>query len=142
MLVASIFSFSHNVFYLVKERNYHCNNVTLKFCHLQMLSIWSSPNFGRVISLPNNIFLGWLKLKAFADNKINVTQVLKFEIYFGKGRKHCVKRKQCWSPAVSPFPTMFSKVFLFWVIKLLNSLPHNPKFYQPSYRNPEKTLWD
>ena len=27
---------------------------------------------------PNHIFLDWSKLKAFADNKINVTEKLKF----------------------------------------------------------------
>ena len=25
------------------------------------------------------------------------------------GRKHCRKRRKCWLPAFSPFPTMFSK---------------------------------
>ena len=29
--------------------------------------------------------------------------------WFGKGRKHCGKRRKCWLPAFSPFPTMFSK---------------------------------
>ena len=28
-------------------------------------------------------------------------------------RKHCLKRRKCWSPAFSTFPTMFSKIFLF-----------------------------
>ena len=41
-------------------------------------------------SLPNNKFLDWSKLKAFADNKINVTEELKFvlvrvENIVGKG---------------------------------------------------------
>ena len=26
-------------------------------------------------------------------------------------RKHCQKRRKCWLPAFSPFPTMFSKDF-------------------------------
>ena len=30
--------------------------------------------------VPNNKFLDWSKLKAFADNKINVTQKLKFDL--------------------------------------------------------------
>ena len=32
------------------------------------------------------------------------------EIYSGKGRKHCCKRRKCWLPAFSPLPT-FSKGF-------------------------------
>ena len=31
---------------------------------------------------------------------------------FGKGIKHCGKRRKCWLPAFSPFPTMFSKSLL------------------------------
>ena len=38
---------------------------SLKICHL-------------VNSLPNNKFLEWFKLKAFADNKINMAEKLKF----------------------------------------------------------------
>ena len=33
----------------------------------------------------------------------------KSEICFGKAKKHCGKRRKCWSPAFSPFPTIFSK---------------------------------
>ena len=33
------------------------------------------------------------------------------------GRKHCGKRRKCWLPAFSPFPTMFSKGFFFRVLK-------------------------
>ena len=35
----------------------------------------------------------------------------KIEIYVGKSRKYCGKRRKCWLPAISPFPTMFSKAF-------------------------------
>ena len=31
------------------------------------------------------------------------------KLCFEKGRKHCGKRRKCWLPAFSPFPTMFSK---------------------------------
>ena len=40
----SNFSFSHNVFYFIKDRNYHFRNI----CCLQMLSIWSGPKLCRV----------------------------------------------------------------------------------------------
>ena len=39
------------------------------------------------------------------------------EIWFGMGGKHCGKRRKCWLPAFSPFPTMFSKGFFPRVIK-------------------------
>ena len=39
--------------------------------------------------------------------------------------KHCGKRRKCWSPAFSPFPTMFSTLpksnFNFWVTFILSS---------------------
>ena len=51
--------------------------------------------------------LDWSKLKAFADVKMNV------EICFGKGRKHCVKRRKCWLTAFSPFfHNVFKKVYI------------------------------
>ena len=60
-------------------------------------------------SLPNDIFLDRSKLKACADDKINMNK--KIENCFVKGRKHCGKRRKCWKPAFSPFPTIFSKDF-------------------------------
>ena len=39
------------------------------------------------------------------------------EFHYEKNRKHCVKRRKCWLPAFSPFPTMFSKSPFLKVIK-------------------------
>ena len=50
------------------------------------------------------------KFKAFTDDKIIQTQK-KIEICVGKSRKHCGKKRKCWLPACSPFPTMVSKAF-------------------------------
>ena len=55
------------------------------------------------------------KLKAFADNKINASRKSKLGIV--KGRKQCRKRRKCWLPAFSPFPTMFSNGFFFRVVR-------------------------
>ena len=41
----------------------------------------------------------------------------KTEICLCKGGKHCGKRRKCWLPACSPCPTMFSKAFIFRVVK-------------------------
>ena len=42
----------------------------------------------------------------------------KFEICFVKGRKQCGKRRKWWLPALSPFPTMFSKGSLLGSLKV------------------------
>ena len=62
------------------------------------------------LTLPNNKFLDWSKLKALADDKRNVTEKLIFVL--GRVEKHYGKRRKCWLPAFFPFPTMFSKGFL------------------------------
>ena len=54
-------------------------------------------------------------MKAFADDKLNLAKEFKFVLrrvdnIMGRGEK-------CWSPAFSPFPTMFSKGFYFRVVK-------------------------
>ena len=36
------------------------------------------------------------------------------------GRKHCGKRRTCWLPAFSPFPTIFTKGFFFRIVKSLD----------------------
>ena len=57
--------------------------------------------------------LGLPKLKAFAGDISNVTQNIKLSY----DRKHCGKRRKCWLPAFSPFPTMFSKGFFPQCVK-------------------------
>ena len=71
----------------------------------------------RFNSLPNDNFLDWSKLKAFADDKNKYK--LKKEILLGMGRKHCgkMRKRKCWLPALSPFPTMFSNGFFFGVVE-------------------------
>ena len=59
--------------------------------------------------LPDDKILGLPKLKAFADDKLNVTQNIK--VVFHRIEKHCGKRRKCWLPAFSSFPTMFSEGF-------------------------------
>ena len=43
--------------------------------------------------------------------KINVTR--KTKVCCGLRRNHCGKRRKCWLPAFSPFPTMFSNALFF-----------------------------
>ena len=65
-------------------------------------------------SLPNDKILDQSKLKAFADDKIDCWND---DLYLWYGRKHCGKRRKCWLPAFSPFPTVFSKAFFLRVVK-------------------------
>ena len=102
MLVTSIFSFSHNVFYPIKKKVHHLSyfNFVCKVFKFEL----------------NNKFLDWSKLKAYADDKNEHNR--KIKICFWKGRKHCGKRRKCWFPEFSPFPTMFSKGSFFKVCKI------------------------
>ena len=49
------------------------------------------------------------KLKASVDSNIDINESLNFAL--GMLEKHCGKRRKCWLPAFSSFPTMFSKGF-------------------------------
>ena len=100
MLVTSIFSFSHNVFYPSKNKFQFFSHVYI-FCCLRMLSIWTHPKICRLVKSYEHFFIQlwiasfyqsqyliclflfnslpndgkeWSKLEAFADNKINVTK--------------------------------------------------------------------
>ena len=68
--------------------------------------------FSNFISLPDDKILDWSKLEAFTDNKMNVNEKFKF----GLGRVENLVGK-CWLPAISFFPTMFSKALCFRAVK-------------------------
>ena len=52
-------------------------------------------------------------MKEFADDKFIAAEMI-IPVF---DRKHCGKRRKCWLPAFSPFPTMFSKDFIYRVVK-------------------------
>ena len=52
----------------------YCQNLSLRLCE-NIYGITKNVYFN---SLPIDKFLGWSKLKAFADNKVNVTKKQKF----------------------------------------------------------------
>ena len=63
---------------------------------------------------PNDKIFALAKLKAFADNQLNVIND------FERGRKHCEKRgKMLVTSIFSSFPSMFSKGFSLRVVKVL-----------------------
>ena len=65
--------------------------------------------------LPNDKFLDMTKLKAFADDKLNVAKMT--ISLCGRLENTVGKRRKCWLPAFSSFHTVFSKAFFFRVVK-------------------------
>ena len=67
-----------------------------------------------ISSLPNNKILDWSKLKAFADDKPNVTQNLKFVL----GRvENIVRKRENAGYSIFSFSPVFSKGFFSRVVK-------------------------
>ena len=57
-------------------------------------------------SLPDHNILDKIKLKAYADDKLNVAK--KMISVFDRIENIVRKRRKCWLPAFSPLPTVFS----------------------------------
>ena len=66
----------------------------------------------------NSIIIGeWVKLKAFADSKINVNEKLK--IWFRNGKKHCGKKGKILVTSILSFPPpCFQKPFVSGSLKV------------------------
>ena len=57
--------------------------------------------------LPDDKIVDWSKLKQFTDKKFKFDENSR---KFSKlVEKYCGQRRNCWSQAISPFPTVFSK---------------------------------
>ena len=125
LLVTSNFSFSHSVFYLSGELS--AISIKFKNCRLQTFSVWKSlklviwervkclcwycydgANYSSFYSLPNDKIFDVTKLKAFADDKINIAQMMIsvfdwLETIVGKGEnagyQHFLLFPQCFQRA-------------------------------------------
>ena len=93
LLVTSNLSFSHSVFKRPAQQT--CLNQGL---------------FGKGLNLYQRQNFGLVQIESICRPQIKCDS--KTEICFGKGRKHCGKKRKCWLPAFSPFPIMFSEGFL------------------------------
>ena len=104
--------------------NYHLFHNDFKRLVLQTHKNWIV--WERVNPFPNNKFLDWSRLRAFADKKINVTQ--KFNFVFRRVENFVGKEENAGYQHFSPFFTMFSKTFIFRVVKsqdyVVKSLRH------------------
>ena len=65
--------------------------------------------------LPNDKTLDVSKLIAFADDKINIAEMM--ISIFDRVEKHCEKIRKCWLSAFSSFSSMFSKGFFLGFVK-------------------------
>ena len=106
MLVTSTFYISCNVFY-PSQKQISIFQPHL-FCCLQILLILDQSkilSFSRVNPLPNEKNLDVTKLKAFADDKSKVARMM---IFLLDREENTRKRRKCWLPAFSLYPTVFS----------------------------------
>ena len=106
LLATSNFSFSHSVFYLFGEHSAIFIKLKIVVCKLFQFGIVLNLSFAKGLTmkfykafffkdvkinpLPNDKFFDWSKLKELGDNKINITEKLKFilervENIVGKG---------------------------------------------------------
>ena len=72
-------------------------------------------NAGNLNPFPNSKIYDWSKLKAFADDRINVTEKLKFVL--GKVKNNEGKGKNAGYQHFLPLSTMFSKGVFFKIVK-------------------------
>ena len=92
-------------------------------------------------SLPSDKILDWCKLKAFADDKINANEILKFGL--GRVENIAGKGKKCWLP----LPTLFSIRFLLKVVQSRDCVVKSCSFSKqalaftcPLYKSFENTV--
>ena len=139
MLVTSIFSFSHNVFFSSHDKEFtltvfNLSKFSCSFCFYSYHFLLFLQHFLRLerhikfwiyhlkmhilytAQLCQTTSFGLVQIESICRRKDKYN--LKMEILFRMGRKHCRKRRKCWFPAFSPFPTMFSKGFFRGSLKV------------------------
>ena len=67
-------------------------------------------------SLPNDKFLDWSKFKAFADDKLNLAEKLKFVL--GRVANIVGKRENCGNQHFLLFPQCFQKISILGSLKV------------------------
>ena len=145
MLVTSIFSFAHNVFY--SNQNKFLFFESTLFCRMQMLSIWT-----RLNPLPDDKFKYSSKLKEFADDNFRFDQngrkLSKWvENTVGKGElahyDQFLLFPQCFQKACFPGA---SKGIIVWewvkFCRLVNPLQNKPLFSCVCSTSLLKTQWE
>ena len=98
-MLITIFSPFPTMFSTLPKLNFSC---PLTFIVLSA----NASNFYQSKILSFGKISGFHKLKAFAEDKLNVTQDIK--VVFHRIENIVGKERKCWLPAFSSFPTMFS----------------------------------
>ena len=139
LLITSNFSFSHSVFYLFGKLSAIFIRFKIVVCKLFQFGRVLNLSFGKELRNKWRLymsirlyFLHMLILDLHYLKKIHLKALTfyqttrfytgpnwkylqttkcdwKIEFFWGKGRKHRGKRRKCWLPAFSSFPTMFPK---------------------------------
>ena len=82
--------------------------------HVKYENSVSSHSLATVNLFPHDKTLDQTKLKAFADDKLNVTKII---ISVFDSVENIVRKGEIAVQAISPFPTMFSKAFISRPVK-------------------------
>ena len=106
MLVTSIFSFSHNVFYNSKKLKFF-SQIYIVFGPVKNLIVWL-----RVNSQGNNSIKDY-KIQSICIGHIKCDSKSKIQFMFLSGWKILCESIHFWQLAISPFTTMSSKPFFF-----------------------------
>ena len=137
MLVTSIFSFSHYVFYPFGKKNLilliEFNLSSVNAFNLDKYRILSSGK--ELWGIWHTLLAPWLITMIKSFNPLPLMAILgssnsaanedimseiwtKGNTVIWLSRKHCGKRTNCSLRAISPFPTMFSKAVCCWCVKM------------------------
>ena len=88
---------------------------------LMILEIQASltSNFNMILfnilnSLPHDKIPDWSKLKAFADDKLDLIKIIKSLFDRLKNTVGEKKRRKCWLPTCSPFTTVVFQSLFSW----------------------------
>ena len=116
MLVTSIFSFStlfSKDLSLANDKVSVCHNFkALNFVYGKLKVFLEGSKYLNLYQ--KDKILEWSKLKAFLDDKINVTEKMKFVLV---GVENISRKEKMLVTSIFSFPTMFSEGFLYKVVK-------------------------
>ena len=106
------FGRGRNFVFLIWNLKFKSSQVIKK--DVRMLRRWSDVAFCLFHSLPNDKLWDVTKLRAFADDGINVAQMM---ILLLIGWRACRRRRGCWLSASSPSPMISSKGFFLGLVR-------------------------
>ena len=107
MLVISIFSFFHNVFYPSYNKFQIFIHIYFVLFTCFLFGLVQNVSFGKGLTLSLTTNFKLIQTERLCRQQFQIWQKRKKVIQ--TGRKRCGKRRNCLLQAISPFPTVFSK---------------------------------